>query len=170
MSFNPFKKRLLICLSVVAACVTGFSQNAAAATASISGQNSNEFVQTVQGTYVYNTTISFDEPGAYKITLTDFNFPNTFDALGVMVSTAKDKVVDVVSYDHEGSLSKYFNADAGQYYMSLFAVSDRQLNLGSFGLVFDAASPAEVPLPPALILLMSGVMTLMGFARRRQIA
>lgn len=144
------------------------SHQAAAATATIEGIGAGEMVKTVQGTWAFNTTVNFDEPGAYKLTLTNFSFPTAFDAVGVMVSTAKQKVVDIVSYDNMGSISKLFNVDGGAYYLSIFAVSDRQWNLGSLGIAFETPSASEVPLPPALVLMMSGVMTLVAFARRKQ--
>ena len=166
MNMQDIKRYFTACVVTIAATLA--FNTASAATATIAGQNASEMVQQVQGTYVYNTRISFDEPGAYKVTLTDFKFPGTFDAVGVMISSAKQKIVEVISYDHEGNLSKLFSADAGDYYLSLFAVSDRQWNLGRFGLAFEAADPSDVPLPPALVLLMSGAMTLMAFVRRRQ--
>lgn len=142
------------------------SHGAVAATASIEGFDSPDFVKTIQGTWAYNTKVSFDEPGAYKLTLTNFQFPNTLDAVGIMVSSATQNIVDIVSYDRAESLTELFNVNQGSYFLSIFAISDRQLNLGTLGVNFQSA--AEVPLPPALVLLMSGAMTLLGFARRRQ--
>ena len=139
-----------------------------AATATIEGHGAS-LVETVQGTWAYNTKVNFDAPGAYKLTLTNFSFPTAFDALGVMVSTAKQSIVDIVSYDGFGSLSKDFSVDKGSYYLSIFAISDRTLNLGTLGLAFESAHPTEVPLPPALVLLMSGAMTLMAFVRRKTV-
>lgn len=144
------------------------SHGAVAATATIDGFGGADMVKTVQGTWAYNTKVTFDEPGAYRLTLTNFSFPAAFDAVGVMVSTASQKVVDIVSYDSIGSLSKLFDASQGAYYLSIFAVSDRTLDLGTLGIAFESANSSEVPLPPALVLLMSGVMTLMAFARRKQ--
>lgn len=154
----------------IAACVLMLcgTPAAVAATATIDGYGTADLVKTVQGTWTYNTKVSFDEPGAYRLTLTNFSFPGTFDAVGVMVSSAKQNIVDIISYDKLESLSKLFNVDGGSYYLSIFAISDRQLNLGTLGLAFESAGTSEVPLPPALVLLMSGAMTLMAFVRRRQ--
>jgi len=154
----------------IAVCVLMLcgTQAAMAATATIEGYGASDLVKTVQGTWAYNTKVNFDEPGAYRLTLTNFSFPATFDAVGVMVSTAKQGIVDIVSYDSLGSLSKLFSVDQGSYYLSIFAISDRQLNLGTLGVAFESVPASEVPLPPALVLLMSGVMTLMAFVRRKQ--
>jgi len=163
---NALKQRLG---KWIAACVLMLvgAQAALAATATIDGYGT-DLVKTVQGTWTYNTKVNFDEPGAYKLTLTNFSFPGAFDAVGVMVSTAKQNIVDIVSYDRIESLSRLFNVNEGAYYLSIFAISDRQLNLGTLGVAFQAADPSEVPLPPALVLLMSGAMTLMAFVRRKQ--
>jgi len=164
---NVLKQQLVKWVAAVVLMVAG-SQGAVAATASIEGfDNSNAFVKTVQGTWAYNTKVNFDAPGAYNLTLSNFVFPNSLDAVGVMVSTATQNIVDIVSYDKTESLSKLFNVDQGAYYLSIFAISDRQLNLGSLGVKFESAAPSEVPLPPALMLLVSGAMTLMAFVRRK---
>jgi hypothetical protein len=165
MDMNVLKQHLGKWIAAFLLVLAG-SQGAVAATATIEGFDSSEFVKTVQGTWAYNTKVSFDEPGAYKLTLTNFKFPNTLDAVGVMVSSATQNFVDIVSYDKAESLTKLFNVGQGSYFLSIFAISDRQLSLGSLGVSFQSA---EVPLPPALILLMSGAMSLMAFVRRKQV-
>jgi len=169
MKIQKITRRVALSMAAFVLVLSG-AQQAAAATATIEGLDASDMVKTVQGTWVYNTKVSFDEPGSYKLTLTNFSFPSAFDAVGVMVSTATQKVADIISYDSVESLSKVFSAGEGSYYLSIFAVSDRALNLGTLGIAFNAATPDEVPLPPALVLLMSGAMTLMAFVRRKTAA
>lgn len=163
---NALKQHLSKWIVALLLMVVG-SQGAFAATATIDGFNSSELVKTVQGVWTYNTKVSFDEPGAYNLTLRNFSFPTTLDAVGVMVSTATESIVDIVSYDKPELLTKMFNVNQGAYYLSIFAISDRVLNIGELGVSFTSAT--EVPLPPALVLLMSGCMTLMAFVRRKQV-
>jgi hypothetical protein len=162
---NALKQRLGKWIAVSVLMLAG--QAALAATANIDGFGS-ELVKTVQGNWAYNTKVNFDAPGSYKLTLTNFAFPTTIDALGVMVSSATQNIVDIVSYDKAESLSKEFSVNGGSYFLSIFAISDHSLNLGTLGIAFESAAPAEVPLPPALVLLMSGAMSLVGFVRRKQ--
>src|SRR5262245_21264804 len=107
MDMNVLKQHLGKWIAAFLLVLAG-SQGAVAATATIEGFDSSEFVKTVQGTWAYNTKVSFDEPGAYKLTLTNFKFPNTLDAVGVMVSSATQNFVDIVSYDKAESLTKLF--------------------------------------------------------------
>lgn len=75
-----------------------------------------EKVDTVHGMDSFTDVFSIEVPGTYTVTLTDFEFPNPFKWLGVAVTTATEKLGVLTG---AGSFS--FEADAGDYYVSVFA-------------------------------------------------
>ncbi len=96
--------------------------------------------------------------GEYKATLSDLSFgPLGFDFLGLSITTAAQTLGAI---DSPGAI--YFSSSPDTpYYANIFGVGDGEFETGLFGVQVEA-----VPLPPSLMLLLSGVL-LIAVSRRR---
>ena len=112
-------------------------------------------------TGIEGRTYRFDvDPAAeaYQATLSDLSFgPLGFDFLGLSISTAGQTLGAI---DSPGAI--YFSGDPDtHYYANIFGVGAGDFETGLFGVQVEA-----VPLPPSLLLLLSGVV-LIALSRRR---
>lgn len=130
-----------------------------------------EKVGFVNGVDGFTQKIELDE-GSYRLTLTDFNFGDSFSKLGVMLSTPTELLYRLEK-PSSGAVANAANdiwqdsidmdLDAGQYYLSFFGKSVGDLS-------FYGVSLAPVPVPAAFILFGSGLLAMTGLVRRRQTA
>lgn len=102
--------------------------------------------------------------GTYQATLTDFHFPEPFDVIQLIVTSATQE------YGHlDAPGTFFFNADPGRYFLSLWGETGSDFKLGLYGIeIAYVSNVAPVPLPPAALLLVSalGMLGLRAFRRR----
>lgn len=112
--------------------------------------------------------------GTYQVKLVDFSFPESFKSLELLIISASPAGLhEVARLDSAGEA--VFDATAGIYYAALFGEVNSALGLGLYGVQISEFSltdtaPAPVPLPPALWLLGSVLMSLAAFYRQPQTA
>lgn len=105
------------------------------------------------------------EDGYYKISLNDFAFPDPFETLSLIVTSASKTYARL---DSEGEM--VFEALAGNLFFSSYYVNDDKApGLYGYELTYmgQYSSPTAVPLPGAFWLFASGLAGL-GIMRRRQ--
>ncbi|HMW70753.1 MAG TPA: hypothetical protein PKD17_02975, partial [Cellvibrionaceae bacterium] len=118
---------------LLTAALVGVSQLAAAATVDIAASGSDAWSKTVVGTYVKNTKIRFSESGKYTINLQDTDFGANFEMLGAMISSPSTKYVDMVLSPEQSFKQRNFTIDkAGDYFLSVFAITDSIKNPATF--------------------------------------
>lgn len=132
-----------------------------------------ENVGFVDGYDRFSQKISIDG-GNYRLTLTDFNFSDSFSELSVMLTSATQKLFTLekpalltaangVNDIWQSKLD--FNLTAGQYYLSFYGKSAGDLSF--YGVSLAQHDVAPVPVPAAFILFGSGLLAMAGLARRR---
>lgn len=131
------------------------------------GTEGYERVEFVTENFATVERISVTQAGTYAISLTDMLFPGALRKLGVAVTTAETKLVDII-----GSGSALFDLQPGLYYLSLYAKPFTLDDPGLFGLTLrlQQGQTTPVPVPAALWLLGSGLIGMAGLARRKRIA
>lgn len=115
------------------------------------------------GTSIPGTKVSSFEivaPGTYTATLTDFSFPEKFSTLGLSITSFVDDSLNLGSLFGDGSFT--FNASgAGTYYANVFGVPGDTFGVGLYGVQVSSV----VPLPPAVLFLVSGLAVFAAFGR-----
>lgn len=114
-------------------------------------------------TQVNSFTIS--QAGTYTAKLADFGFPETFQSVGLTISTFVDDQLNLGSVFGSGSFN--FNASSpGTYYASLMGQAGETFGLGLYGVQVTEFGPAAVvPLPSAVLFLLSGLAVFAAFGR-----
>lgn len=119
------------------------------------------------GTSIPGTKVSsfvITAPGAYQATLTDFSFPQDFSQLGLSITSFVDDQMNLGSIFGEGTFT--FNASGvGTYYASILGTPGDTYGVGLFGVQVSALGEAVVPLPPAVLFLVSGLAVFAAFGR-----
>jgi hypothetical protein len=116
-------------------------------------------VELFQTETFFTDTFEIFEAGIYKATLTDFEFPVPMIATGMSVTTATDSLGSLLA---PGSFN--FDATPGDYFVSFFGFADLSApQLGQYGIEIS-----QVPVPAAVWLFGSGLIGLVGVARRRK--
>ena len=119
--------------------------------------------------YYSSNDFTITDPGTYKATLTDFNFPQSLQQLGLIITDGGSNELDRLT----GPGFFTFDAAPGTYSADLYGVAGGSLQLGLYGIsvIMDDGTvggvPAPVALPSALILLGSALLVFGGVARRR---
>ena len=98
--------------------------------------------------------------GQYQTTLTDYLFPAPFDTLLLFISTG----MDVVGTPLVGPGMFTFDADPGIFMAHVLGLTGGDFKLGCFNVEVAAT---HVPVPPAILLLSSGLIGLIGTRRFR---
>lgn len=122
-----------------------------------------EDVGFIRGVGFENDSFTVDSNGKYRVTLTDFNFPNSFDELQLMVSTYDTPINTIV-----GAGAFDFDAKVGTtYFTNVYGVAGGPLDLGLYGIGVEAlnSSVPAVPLPASLLLMSSALVALGAFGR-----
>lgn len=134
-------------------------------------QKGFDYTNTVSGVWFTSERLEFEKTGQYELSLTDFNFGGALESFGVMISTGSEKVAQLIFSAGEAPLTPIqFNVEEENYWISMFAITpEGRGNLGAFGVSIDSmlsGNPSEVPAPPALVLMLTGLMGLGAYARK----
>lgn len=156
---------------VSAVCLALFMGSAQAATIEFGDYTNGDMVKTVSGIWTYNDRIHFDTSGVYKMSFKDLQFAGQFDYVGAMISTTDQKVTSVTIKNGQSSsvLPIEFAVGEQDYWISLFAFTNSEANVGTLGLNIDwVGDVSEVPAPPAVVLMFTSLLGLVSMVRRRQ--
>lgn len=106
----------------------------------------------------FTDTMKLDQ-GSYRLSLTDFQFPDAFAKLGVAVTTGKTLLASILLDGTSTSKSVGFQAGTGDYFLSLFGMTGSIDKVGLYGvdLSYSSQQPAPTPLPPSAALFISGL-------------
>lgn len=120
-----------------------------------------ESAGTIFGTQAFNFEFDADiPPPTYRATLTDLSeSPLGFEFLGLFISTSTQ---NVGSRTTAGSFN--FTVTPGKtYFGDVVGVATGDINAGRFGVKIEA-----IPIPQTLMLLATGIMTIIFIRRRKQ--
>ena len=119
-------------------------------------------VELFQTQAFFTDTFAILDAGNYRATLTDFAFPVAMMDSGMSVTTTTDSLGSLMA---PGSFT--FNATAGNYFVSVYGAADTlaPLELGLYGIEIS-----QVPVPAAIWLFASGLLGLVGIAKRKKAA
>ena len=107
----------------------------------------------------FTDMFEISEAGSYKATLTDFEFPEPMISAGMSVVTATELLGSLLA---PGSFT--FDAMPGNYFVTFYGFADTSApQLGQYGIEIS-----QVPVPAAVWLFGSGLIGLVGVARRRK--
>ena len=98
--------------------------------------------------------------GQYQTTLTELEFPASLDTLLLFVSTG----MDVVGTPLVGPGMFTFDADPGMFVANILGWAGGDFRLGAFNV---EVAVAQAPVPPAMMLLASGLIGLFSMRRFR---
>jgi hypothetical protein len=115
-------------------------------------------VELFQTGVFFTDMFEITEAGSYKAILTDFEFPMPMVDTGMSVTTATDLMGSLLA---PGSFN--FDATPGKYFVSFYGFADSSATqLGQYGIDIS-----QVPVPPAGWLFGSGLLGVIGIARRK---
>jgi hypothetical protein len=170
MKINTLVKSTLPLLLL---CSTVFTQ---AASVDIIGRNSSEVQKTVVGVWATNERVSFQTSGKHSMLLTDFGstpqkFGDNFGHLGAMISDSSGHNIGSISLKNSDVANSFFTFDVsapGEYWLSIFAISDSSSNTGTFNLGILQGDINPVPLPAAFWFMATSLLGLFSFVRQNR--
>ena len=104
--------------------------------------------------------------GEYQLTLTDFVFPETFEYLGAVLTSATSKVETLILNGQEQASVVFDIAIADSYYLSVYGKANAAVGVGLYGIELKNLSVVPLPLSAALFLSGLGVV---GLMRRKRL-
>lgn len=171
-----FKSLLKSTLPLALLCASTASY---AGSVDIIGRNGSEVQKTVIGVWASNEKINFQSSGKYSMLLTDFGstpqqFGDNFNHLGAMISDSSGHNLGSITLDRNSSVANtFFTFDvgtAGDYWLSIFAITDSSSNTGTFNLNMLQGDVAPVPLPAAFWFMATSLLGLVSFTRQNRAA
>lgn len=117
----------------------------------------------VIGSETINQPFMVTEAGTYKATIADFSAPTSFDTLLFAITTTGPiSFIDIA--DGAGGMDMFtFAGTPGvQYWANIVAQLSSPTSIGLFG-----AEVSQIPIPPSLLMLGSGLVSLVVLRRRR---
>jgi hypothetical protein len=161
-------------LPLLLLCSSAFS---GAAEVNIMGYTSPEVQKTVIGVWATNERVSFQSSGKYSMLLTDFGsttqkFGDNFNHLGAMISDSSGHNIGSITLDQNSNVANsFFSFDVtspGDYWLSIFAISDSNSNTGTFNLGILQGDVSPVPLPAAFWFMTTSLLGLFSFVRQNR--
>lgn len=157
------KARFSTVLAASVLMAGGLFQSVKADMVEVGGEVSYQDVGFISGISSSSQAFEIVTAGVYRATLTDFVFPEAFQTLQLIVTSATQEYGRI-----DGSGSFLFDVDPGRYFVSLFGQAGGVFDLGLYGVDISAANVAPVPLPPAALLLLSALGALAATRARRK--
>jgi len=133
-----------------------------------------EFVDEAEGE---SERFYIKQPGLYELTLIDFKFPEAFESLSVQLTRGGNiehdnslGLTEVNRLTGPGSFT-FEVGFSGNYFANIFAIPGKEFGTGLFGLQINQLSTeiSAVPLPPAFLLLLSGLGMLVSLTRKHRV-
>ena len=119
-----------------------------------------EKVELFQTETFFTDMFEITDAGNYQATLTDFDFLAPMELTGLNVTTATESLGSLVK---PGSFT--FDAEPGEYYVSFYGLAGKPPLPSNYGIEI---SQVVVPVPAAVWLFGSGLLGLVGIARRKK--
>lgn len=122
-----------------------------------------EDVGFIRGVGFESDSFTVASDGNYRVTLTDFSFPSTFDELSLSITTFNSTINSIT-----GAGWFDFEAKSGTtYYANVFGLAGGPLDLGLYGIGVESLSApvSHVPVPASLLLMSSALVALGAFGR-----
>lgn len=122
-----------------------------------------EDVGFIRGSGEQSESFTVADAGSYRVTLTDFSFPNTFGQLSLNITTSLTEINLING-------SGWFDFDAianTTYFANVSGLASGSLNLGLYGVNVTALSTVVSPVPlPATFFMMASALIILGALRR----
>jgi hypothetical protein len=151
--------------SILAITIFCGAPSARAATVSVDAAHDYQDVGFIIGTQGITNAFDVALAGTYEATLTDFSFPDAFQAVQLIVTSATHELNRITGPGHF-----LFDAAPGRYYVSLMGRAGNDFELSLYGVRIAAAGepPAPVPIPGASWLMISSIalLSFLGWRRR----
>jgi hypothetical protein len=151
--------------ALLAAIMLGATLSAQAAVVTVDATHPYQDVGFISGTGGVTNAFDIALAGSYQAKLTDFKFPDAFQTLQLIVTSATDEYGRITE---PGSFS--FDATPGRYYVSVMGKAHPPFDLGLYGVWIGAAAvqPPVAPVAiPAAGLLMLSALGVLAVIRRR---
>jgi hypothetical protein len=118
----------------------------------------------IKGSQVFSNAINVASAGTLTITLASIPWLDTLQNLNCFLSAPGGGIIGKA----QNGLSESMDVQPGTIYVNWYGQAAGPLSLGAYGLsvTFQPAA-LPVPLPPALVLMFSGVAFLASRSRRR---
>ncbi len=125
------------------------------------------YSKNVVGVWSMNTKIRAESDGGYYMKLSNLadsnlDFASKFKYLGVVVSSASEQLASIVLKGEKDVRLTEFTLESGEYWVSIFAITNRKTNIGEFKLEL-----AEVPLPASFWFMFTSILGLVSFVRQK---
>lgn len=114
----------------------------------------------MQGQQSFSDSFSVDGPGTLTVTLSDIAWPVPLASLNFVLGTAQEMLGPVI-----GPGTASYQVSGGNLVAQWFGTAQGPMATGVYGLKLEF-TPATVPLPTAIALLLSG-LALLAWQRRR---
>lgn len=150
-----------------------------AASVEIIGRNDSEIQKTVIGVWATNEKVNFQNAGKHSMLLTDFGlspqkFGDNFNHLGAMISDSSGHNLGSITLDRNSNVANTFLTfdvgASGDYWLSIFAITDSSSNAGTFNLNMLQGDVSPVPLPAAFWFMATSLLGLVSFTRQSRAA
>lgn len=165
---------LPICLL---ACLPSLSH---ASSVNIIGNNAALNDMKISGVWGSNEKITFSASGTYSMLLTDAGlsssrstgFGSSFSYLGAMLSSASGTVASATFNRSSTERDRFvsFDINEGEYWLSLFAITDSNVNVGTFNMSLLEGDISPVPLPAGFWFMATSLLGLFSFFRQSKAA
>lgn len=120
----------------------------------------------ITGSDFFTDTFDIVTQGTYRATLTDLEFPEPFETLGLAVTSSTENFGDLI-----GAGTFTFDATPGTYFANLFATANPVFDLGLYGVKVELIdeSVSYIPIPAPVLLFVSGLAAIAAVRRRKTV-
>lgn len=159
------------------ACLPSLAQ---ASSVNIMGNNTELNDMRVSGVWGSSEKITFATSGKYSMLLTDAGlssarstgFGSSFSYLGAMLTSSNGAVASATFNRSSTERDRFvsFDITEGEYWLSLFAITDSNENVGTFNMSLLEGDVSPVPLPAGFWFMATSLLGLFSIFRQRKAA